>query len=55
MAKKVAQIRFTQKQIEHVDDLNGQTDLNRNEFVRLAADYLILQIRENGYKSTLIP
>ena len=55
MAKKVAQIQFTQKQIEHLDDLNRQTGLNRNEFVRLAVDYYILQIRKQGYNSTLIP
>ena len=55
MAKKVAQIQFTQKQIEHLDDLKRQTDLNRTALVRRAVDYCILQIREQGYRSTLIP
>ena len=52
MAKKIAQIQFTPQQLE---DLKRQTGLNRTELVRRAVDYYILQIREHGYQSTMIP
>ncbi len=55
MAKKIAQIQFTQQQLEQLADLKRQTGLNRTELVRRAVDYYILQIREHGYKSTMIP
>ena len=51
----MAQIQFTQQQLEQLEDLKRQTGLNRTELVRRAVDYYILQIRERGYKSTLIP
>ncbi len=55
MARKIAQIQFTQQQIEQLEDLKRQTGLNRTEHVRRAVDYYILQIREHGNKSTMIP
>lgn len=55
MAKKIAQVRFTQQQLEQLEELNRQTDLNRPELVRRSVDYCILQIRELGYKLTVIP
>lgn len=51
MAKKIAQIQFTQQ----LKDLKRQTGLNRTELVWRAVDFYILQIREHGYKSTMIP
>lgn len=55
MAKKIAQSRFTQRQLDQLENLKRQTALNRTELVRRALDYYILQIRKQGYKSTLIP
>ena len=55
MAKKIAQIQFTQQQLEQLEDLKRQTGLNRTDLVRRAVDYYILQIREHGYTSTMIP
>ncbi len=52
MAKKIAQIQFTQQQLE---DLKRQTCLYSTELVRRAVDYCLLQIREHDYKSTTIP
>ncbi|MCY4409573.1 MAG: hypothetical protein OXC27_03840 [Caldilineaceae bacterium] len=55
MVKKIAQIQFTQQQLEQLEDLKRQTGLNPTEFVRRAVDYCILQMRDRGYESTLIP
>ena len=55
MAKKIAQIQFTQQQLEQLENLKRQTGLNRTELVRRAVDFYILHIREHGYKSTTIP
>ncbi|MCY3711057.1 MAG: ribbon-helix-helix protein, CopG family [Caldilineaceae bacterium] len=55
MKRKVAQIQFTQQQVEQLDDLKRQTGLTRTELVRRAVDFYILNIREHGYKSTTIP
>ena len=55
MAKKIAQIQFTQQQLEQLEDLNRQISLNCTGFDRRAVDYYILQIREHGYESTLTP
>ena len=55
MAKKIAQIQVSQQQLEQLQDLKRRTGLNRTELVRRAVDDNKLQIRVNGYKSTLIP
>ena len=55
MARKIAQIQFTKQQIEQLEDLKRQTGLTRTELVRRAVDYYVLQIREHGYESTMIP
>ena len=55
MAKKIAQIQFKQQQHEQLENRKRQSGLNRTKFVRRAVDYYILQIRERGYKSTMIP
>lgn len=55
MVKKIAQIQFTQQQLEQLEDLKRQTGLNRTELVRRAVDFYILHIREHGYNSTMIP
>jgi len=55
MAKKNAQIQFTQQQLEQLEDLKRQTGLNRGELVRRAVDYYTIQIRENGCNPTMTP
>ncbi len=55
MAKKIAQIQFTLQQLEQLEDLKRRTGLNRTELVRRAVDFYILQVREHGYGSTMIP
>ena len=55
MKRKVAQIQFTQQQVEQLEDLKRQTGLTRTELVRRAVDFYVLHIREHGYKSTMIP
>ena len=34
MAKKIAQVQFTQQQLEQLEDLKRQTGLNRVEFLQ---------------------
>lgn len=55
MARKIAQTLFTNQQIKQLEDLKRQTGLNCTKRARRALDYYILQIREYGYKSTMIP
>lgn len=55
MAKKNAQIQFTQQQLEQPEDLKHKTALNRAELCRRAVDYNIIQITEHGYWPTMIP
>ena len=45
MAKKIAQIHFTQQQLEQLEDLKRQTGLNRTELGRRVVDFYTLQIR----------
>ena len=55
MARTIAQIQFTNQQLEQLEDLRGQTGLTRTELVRGAVDFYVLHIREHGYKWTMIP
>ncbi|MDE0310814.1 MAG: hypothetical protein OXI52_01015 [Caldilineaceae bacterium] len=55
MARTIAQIQFTQQQIEQLEDLRRQTGLTRTELVLSAVDFYILHIREHGYTPTTIP
>jgi len=45
VARKIAQIQFTNQQIEQLEDLKRQTGLTRTELVRRAVDFYILHIR----------
>ena len=54
MKRKVAQIQFTRQQVEQLVDLKRQTGLTRTKLVRRAVDFYILQIKDHGYKSTMI-
>ncbi|MXY93247.1 MAG: ribbon-helix-helix protein, CopG family [Caldilineaceae bacterium SB0664_bin_27] len=48
MAKKIAQIQFTQQQLEQLEELKRQTGLNRTKFVRRAEGFYKLPIGEHG-------
>lgn len=50
-----AQIQFTKKQMEQLEDLRRQTGATRTELVRRAVDYCIRGIREHGSPKALLP
>ena len=52
---KKAQIQFTRKQIEQLDELRRQTGTTRTELVRRAVDYYMHVIREHGLQPALPP
>ena len=50
-----AQIQFTKRQIEELDELLQQTGATRTELIRRAVDYYLRGIREHGVQKALIP
>ena len=50
-----AQIQFTEKQIEQLDELRRQAGATRTELVRRAVEYNTSGIQEQGVRKALLP
>ena len=50
-----AQIQFTRRPIDQLDELRRQTGATRTELVRRAFDYYLRGIREHGVQKALLP
>ena len=48
-----AQIQFTEKQIDQLDELRRQTGAIRTELIHRAVDYYIRRIPEHGFQKGL--